>query len=316
MLELGQHPGELEHETSDPLVGDQQVRAGADDLDREALVRRPSQQPDQRLLGVGAREQLGVAAGPHGRQPGERIVALDSIRQPAHDDPRSGPDAAGGEAEEAPGVSRSASLLASSPMSPAPIVTSRSPSRRRPASARSAVAASRSQRTGLPPAVVGGRTGDVEPADAGERSLGSLARRVDVEHADLVGGGERGAEALGERLGPRVQVRLEDGDQPAGCELAQGGERRGHLGRVVRVVVVDLGARPASPVLLAPLDPGEVGERARRGLELDSGELERAERRAGVEQVVVAGHPKRELGLARASAAPKRALRGAAAAIG
>ena len=57
------------------------------------------------------------------------------------------------------------------------------------------VATSRSHQTGLPAGVVGGGAGDVEAADAGELAHRLLAGRVDVEHADLVGRGERGAEA-------------------------------------------------------------------------------------------------------------------------
>ena len=80
-------------------------------------------------------------------------------------------------------------------MSPAPIVTSRSPSPsrsaerlRRPARRR------RATRPAARRACVGGRLGDHQAADPCERPDRLLAGRVDVEHDDLVGGGERRAE--------------------------------------------------------------------------------------------------------------------------
>ena len=166
-------------------------------------------------------------------------------------------------------------------MSPAPIVTRTSPSRSRGARARSA-------RLGVdePPdraarGAVGGRPRDREAADAFERPHRPLAGRIDVEHADLVRGRQGRAEALGESLGARVQMRLEDRDQPARPELAKRLERRGHLGRVVGVVVVDRRAVPVSLELEAAQDPGEGGERARRRLELEARQLQRRpERRA------------------------------------
>ena len=121
--------------------------------------------------------------------------------------------------------------------------------------------------------MVGGGAGDVEAADARELAHRLLARRVDVEHADLVGGGQRRPEALGQRLGARVEVRLEDGHQAARAQPAQRLERRRHLGRVVGVVVVDGRAVAIALSLQAAEHPRERRERA-------GGRLRRRARRA------------------------------------
>ena len=78
-------------------------------------------------------------------------------------------------------------------MSPAPIVTSMSPSRSSGPRALAASSASGSHQTGLPPACVRGRLGDQPPRHALERAHRLLARRVDVEHRDLVRCRERDA---------------------------------------------------------------------------------------------------------------------------
>src|SRR5213079_2683129 len=76
------------------------------------------------------------------------------------------------------------------------------------------------------PRAIGGRARDIEAADAGELADRLLARRVDVEDPDRVGARQGAAEAAGERPRPRVEVRLEDGDEAAWLELAQGLEAR------------------------------------------------------------------------------------------
>src|SRR5690349_2230354 len=53
-----------------------------------------------------------------------------------------------------------------------------------------------------PPRPLGRSLGDLQPADAGQLADRLLARRVDVEDDDLVGGGEGGAELDRQRLGP------------------------------------------------------------------------------------------------------------------
>ena len=103
------------------------------------------------------------------------------------------------------------------------------------------------QSTGRAPHPLGGGLRHVEPADPGQLADRLLARRIDVEHDDLVGERQRRAEPLGEGLGARVEVGLEDGDQARRPQLAQGRERRADLGRVVGVVVIYRGPRRARP---------------------------------------------------------------------
>ena len=131
-----------------------------------------------------------------------------------------------------------------------------------------------SQATGRPPAGVGGGLGDEQAGHAGE-VLGALARRVDVEHDDVVGGGERvrrtrapGAAVRENRCGWKTATTRR------GSSVRAAAMRRGHLGRVVGVVVDDLrargraaedarsaGRRPRSPA--AP--PRRARGRRRRG---------------------------------------------------
>ena len=158
---------QLHDQAAIPVVGDQEVGARADHCDRHALRRRPAQQLRKHPLVVRAGEQVCRAAGPHGRQPGQRVVALDSVRErhpgaPARHRPP-------------PGAS------ASSKMSPAPIVTSRSPSPSRGRQrALGAVGVDQPPHRAAP-CVVGSRPGDREAADPGERPDRLLASRVDVE---------------------------------------------------------------------------------------------------------------------------------------
>ncbi len=143
---------------------------------------------------------------------------------------------------------------------------------------------------GPPAAVLGGGAGDVEAADPGQVAHRLLAGRVDVEHPDLVGGGEGGAEALGERPRARVQVRLEDGDQAARPELAHRLQGRGDLGRVMGVVVVDLGPGAGALALLAAQHPGELRQRLGGRFEREAGQPDGRQRGARVEDVVAPGH--------------------------
>ena len=93
----------------------------------------------------------------------------------------------------------------------------------RSASARSA-APRRQPPDPPPPHPVGGGAGDVEAADPGQLADRLLAGRVDVEHRDLVGQREGGAELLGEGLGARVEVGLEDGDAGAAAPSSRRAE--------------------------------------------------------------------------------------------
>ena len=182
------------------------------------------------------------AAGANRGQAGERAVALDPGGRPRS----------------------SASLLqqglASSKTSPAPIVTSTMPAppvavqeaRRR---ARRAASASGSHQTGLPPIRSAAARATSQAADPGQLADRLLAGRVDVEHRDLVGQGERRPELLRERLGARVEVGLEDGDQALRPELAQGREGgarpRSGDGRSRRICGRRR-ARPSAPAAAAP----------------------------------------------------------------
>ena len=57
--------------------------------------------------------------------------------------------------------------------------------------------ASGSHQTGLPPIRSAAACGDLQAADPGQLADRLLAGRVDVEHDDLVGQGQGGAELLG-----------------------------------------------------------------------------------------------------------------------
>src|SRR5664279_846165 len=99
---------------------------------------------------------------------------------------------------------------------------------------------------------VGGPLGDQQAADAGV-ILGALARRIDLEHNDLISLGQRGAELARQRGGARIEVRLEDGHQPPVGQRARAPQGGGHLGRVVGVDVIDRGAaRAGAEQLKAP----------------------------------------------------------------
>ena len=76
----------------------------------------------------------------------------------------------------------------------------------------------RDQRSGLRPVreEQGPPAGDrVRDEPAGHAGFGVFARGVDVEDDRLVGQAKSGAEVTGEDPRPAVQVRLEDGDDPA-----------------------------------------------------------------------------------------------------
>ena len=89
-------PSSFKHQPADAVVGDQEVRARADDPYREALVVRPARgaraAPHRSRAGRTGRR----AAGADGRQPRERIVALDRLRgsrssgRPTRHSPRAG----------------------------------------------------------------------------------------------------------------------------------------------------------------------------------------------------------------------------------
>jgi hypothetical protein len=96
-------------------------------------------------------------------------------------------------------------------------------------------------------------------------------------------------------LRPRVQVRLEEHEHAALAELAHRRNRRGDLGRMMRVVVVDEhAARLAAKLEPAP-GAAKLGKRRRRFGARDARELERGQRRRGVQAVVLAADRKLEV---------------------
>ena len=146
-------------------------------------------------------------------------------------------------------------------MSPAPIVSTTSPSRTALASASAscaALAAPRQRSAG----------GDERVGDEARRHPGDrlLARRIDLGQKDHIRRGERRAELAREVARAREEVRLKRDDDPTlGIRDARRRERRRDLRRVVRVVVDhDHAARFAEP-LEATLDTRERRE-ARRHL--------------------------------------------------
>ena len=227
-------------------------------------------------------EPVGGAAGPHGREPCQRVARFHSLRRRAH---RSLP--IGSSATRASPRRKT---------SPAPTVTSTVPCAIELRIAVEAVDQRplRQLGGGQPPdrhpsPALGRCLGDLQAADAGQLAHRFLAGGIDVEDDNLVGEGEGGAELGGERLGPRVEVGLEDGDETARVLFAQGREGGADLGRVVGVVVIYMD-RAARPLQLQPaVDAAETRQRLRRRAEVEAGQLQRGERGAGVAAVVLSG---------------------------
>ncbi len=89
---------------------------------------------------------------------------------------------------------------------------------------------------GQPPAIRQG-VDDQLGAHAGHLLL---ARGVELGDGDVVRAGESGRELRGKVSRARIQVRLKEHAKAAArIELARGLDRRGHLGRMVGVVVDD-----------------------------------------------------------------------------
>ena len=107
------------------------------------------------------------------------------------------------------------------------------------AGAGSASAARGSRHPGhaLAAAGVGGRLGDEQAGDAREVLRRARARGRCRAPRRGRPAASAAPNSVASRCGARVQVRLEDGDHAAGRERARGLDRRGDLGRVVRVVV-------------------------------------------------------------------------------
>ena len=212
------------------------------------------------------------------------------------------------------------SLLPSASMSPAPSVSSRSPSRSSARRKRSAESKSGSHATRRPPAASAAASATSRPVTPG-MVLGALARRVDLRHHRQVGERERRAELARLVAGAGEQVRLEDRDQPPRRERPRRLERRAHLGRVVRVVVDhERALRRRADVLEAPPRAREVAQRGRGGRDVGADRAAGGQRGRGVERVV--GARDRQLDLERrrgrsasrpaTARAPRRRARAAA----
>ena len=245
-LDLGQRAAQLHRQSSESVIRYQEVRSRADHSYRGADFFCPGEQGDQLVLGRGAGEIVGGAAGADRGEAGERVVAAPR-RQGARVTLLS--RTAGGsfrvtrysrhqalpQLEDVAGADRDQdrALRAVAWMR-----------RSRKASARAAVG---SQATRFSVCRIGGGSGYVEAADAGEGADRFLAGGVDVEDGDLVGQGQGGAELGGEDLGAGVEVGLEDGDQARRARVRAGprgrrGPRSGG-GRSRR----RCGPRPARP---------------------------------------------------------------------
>src|SRR5256884_297535 len=125
-------------------------------------------------------------------------------------------------------------------------------------------------------------------ADAGNVLL---ARAVHVQHVNAVGAVERARKAVHQRAQTGVTVRLEDHEQAAVTELAGRLDRRAHLRRVVRVVVVNRRALEDAEKLQAAMGAGERVQRRGDVVESDADLESHRGRSRRVLDVVAAGLP-------------------------
>src|SRR5712692_6643510 len=107
-----------------------------------------------------------------------------------------------------------------------------------------------------------------------------FARAVDVEHEDAVRALECARKVVHQRVQARVAMRLEDYDQPSMTQLACRFDGRTHLGRMVRVVVVDGRTLEHAEKFHPAMSSGKTVQRCGDVLETDA-ELERHGRRGG-----------------------------------
>ena len=209
---------------------------------------------------------------------------------------------------QAAALSHRTSSGATRVMSPAPSVSTTSPGSsasrtRRPTSARTG-----SKRASAPG--LDGRLRHLAPAHAGHRLL---ARGVDLSHEHQVGRGECLPHriAMGDRA--RVEVRLEDGDEPSPRKRLPRGRQRGReLRRMVSVVV----HHRDTTVLAEPLEPaahaGECGQGLDGGLQGATQRIDRGQSAHGISQIVDSGNREPQPSFA-ASAPRNRGLRAASA---
>ncbi len=263
---LGELALEPEHERLDAFVGDEQVGAEPDGRHREAALGRPR----ERLLELGKAPRPGEGerrtAGADRGEARERDSLLDPHVERLQEQRHGAVDVSGARDQHEiarPGPARDDArrvLELRRPADPHPRPCLR------------------------------------ERVDHRAAAHGRLlARRVHLGDARGVGGRQRSAELAGEVARPGGKVRLEEDEHPLRAELARGGDRRGELGRVVRVVVVDPNASGLARELEPARRAAEAAERLGGLGPRDTGELERGERGGGVDPVVGARDGQREL---------------------
>ena len=93
-----------------------------------------------------------------------------------------------------------------------------------------------------------------------------LPRRVDVRDGNGIGSRKRPSELGREMLRARVEMRLEQDQNPARIDLAGGCERRGDLRRVMCIVVVDPDAARLPAELEATRHAAVLGDVRSRGV--------------------------------------------------
>ena len=258
---------QLHDKSSEPFIRYEKVRAGPHHSYPDALRCRPGQQLGEGLGRIGPREEVPVTAGPDRREAGQRVVGLDAGRS-AH----------------------ATSLRASSSTSPAPSVSSRSPSLSSLCETLLGVLQAGHPPDRAPRGRVRRRLRDEEAAHVWE-VLGPLPRPVDVQHDYEIRQRERAAEVAGEHLRARVEMRLERGDQAVRLERPRGLERGAHLGGVMGVVVVHERAAASAAVLLEAASGARELREAGRGFL--NGHARSAHRRQcgeSIEDVVLAGY--------------------------
>ncbi len=257
--------------------------------DEAPRVTRPWTSPggaSRRRVGPARRSGVSRRVGPRWRHPSGGPICRAPDTQAATSASGRGPERAS---------SPTTSDRPSASMFPAPIIRHRSPGRsigaEEPPGRRRTPAA---RPTVRPPPASAAAAATSVPSTPGKSSARSRAGYTD-RTAHTSARGQRGAEPLRERPRARVQVGLEHGHQPAGCERPGGGDHRGDLGRMVGVVVVHRGPRPpcARAARTAAGPRGSRASAAAAAGHVGPGERARGQRARGVDRVVGAGHGER-----------------------
>ena len=121
----------------------------------------------------------------------------------------------------------------------------------------------------------------------GAQRLVRVARGKDVDDHHLIGIGEGARELVEEEGGAAVHVRLEDRPQTSlPHHLAHGSQGGAHLGRMVRVVVVDDHAGSIGDQLHPPSGSSEGPQALRQRVERGAQLMRQGDGRGGVQDVV------------------------------